>query len=871
MWRETILLEREEPRARLEAALAAARRGAGRVVSVEGEAGIGKTSLLLGFAEAHRVDARVHVGGCEHLATPEPLGPLRDIARESQGRFSVSAGSQFATFEALLRLLTAGRGPALLAIEDIHWADEATFDLLRYLGRRVRAAPVLVAVSFRNDEPASQAQLASLWSDMPRDARERLELRPLSLNAVSALAHPAGRPPQEVFAATGGNPFHVTEYLAAEEPGVPRSVQDATLARAARLSPRARRVLDCAAISPRRIREEGLRVLAGDADQAGLEECLRSGMLNARGGALAFRHELARRAVQEAMAPLRRRELHLAALALLKVRDDVSAAEVAHHAEEAGAVEDLVAFSVRAADEAAALGARREAVAHLEKALARGTWLTDRERAGLLERLAEAGELCGAYESATRAIEEAIAAHRSAGDVLGLGNALRISARLVWQHGQTELADQRIVEAVEVLRGHEDTWQHAMALSGRAQLDSLTDRNELAVSRATEAMARAERLGRSDIYLHAMTNLAMARSVVDVDAGAAVAKAAIAEAQVRGEPDFLPRLYSNLSFGMTCDRRYEGLFEVFDAGLKAALARDNAPLECYMRGSRTLAWLDMGRIEEAVAEAEAVVSGPYPRGTIRFTGLIALSRGRVRLGLPEGGVLDEARALPTASRDNMRLAPIAIADAEASWLGLPRPGAPERLRAVLESVLRSRSQLWWAAEAALWLTILGEPPDLPPDRLGAFSAAHRLHVEGRWREAAEAWAAKGCPYEQAIALAGGGEADQRKALAIFDRIGAAPAARRLRRAMRQAGVRSVPSGPRGARRSDPAGLTPRQNQVLALLAEGLSNGEIAERLNTSPKTVEHHVGAVLAAFEASSRLAAVRIARERGHFAAREN
>jgi len=290
------LLEREEPRARLEAALEAARRGKGRLVTIEGEAGIGKTSLVLSFVDAHRDDARVHVGGCEHLSTPEPLGPLRDIARESQGRFALTPNGQLASFEALLRLLTNGRGPALLVIEDLHWADDPTLDAMRYLGRRIRDAPIMVAVTFRNDEAPSQQRLASLWADMPRDGRERVELRPLSLQAVSTLAHPAGRAAQDVFEATGGNPFHVTEYLATEQPGVPPSVQDATVARAVRLSAKARRVLDCAAISPRQIREASLRMLAEDRDDAGLEECLRSGMLKARDGVLAFRHELARRA-----------------------------------------------------------------------------------------------------------------------------------------------------------------------------------------------------------------------------------------------------------------------------------------------------------------------------------------------------------------------------------------------------------------------------------------------------------------------------------------------------------------------------------------------------------------------------------------------
>ncbi len=858
------LLEREEPRSRLEEALNAARAGRGRVVSIEGEAGIGKTSLALSFAEAHRSDARVYLGGCEHLATPEPLGPLRDIARDTQGRFSVSATSQLATFEALLRLLTSGRDPGLLLIEDIHWADDPTLDLFRYVGRRIRAAPILIVATFRNDEAPSQPRLAALWADMPRDCRERIDLHPLSPAAVSVLAEQSGRAAREIFEATGGNPFHVTEFLATERSAVPHSVRDATLARTVRLSSHARRTLDCASIFPRQIDQEMLRVLAEDANYAGVEECMRGGMLNATGETLAFRHELARRAVHDAMSPLRRRELHAAALELLKAREHVRAAELAHHAHEAAAMEDLVVYSLRAADEADALGAYRESVAHLARALEHGGWLSNAERADLLERQAETGEQCGAFEMAMAAIEEAIAARKRAGDIVGLGNALRISARLHWQHGQPELAEQQSREALEVMRDHQQTWQYAMALSGQSQLDMLADRNDEAIPRALEAMARAERLGRSDIYLHALTNATAARSSADVEAGAPHILAALTEARRRGEPDLLPRLYSNLVYMMTCDRRYQRLFEYFEEGINAAVARDNSPLDAYMRGTRAIALLDLGRTQEAVAEAEFVLCGPYPRGTIRFNAQIALARARIRMGVPEDGVLDEVRSMPTAQRDIMRRAPLAVVDAEALWLGLPRPGARERLRAAFDVALRAQGQMWTLADTALWLRILGESVQIPDEIMSRLRPAHQAYIAGAWLEAANSWSELGCVYEQAIALSMGDEAAQREALALFDGLGAAPAAARLRRQMRARGTRAIPRGPIAETRASPAGLTRRQSQVLALVIEGLSNAEIAGRLCISPRTIEHHVSAIMTRLDVSTRHEAKDAARKRG-------
>jgi DNA-binding CsgD family transcriptional regulator len=236
----------------------------------------------------------------------------------------------------------------------------------------------------------------------------------------------------------------------------------------------------------------------------------------------------------------------------------------------------------------------------------------------------------------------------------------------------------------------------------------------------------------------------------------------------------------------------------------------------------------------------------------------------VRLGTPEGGALDQVRALSAEQREVVWLVPIAVADAEAYWLGERRHDAVRNLRAAVSLILRVRTQSWALRETALWLAILGEPVALPVWAERLLSEAHRLHIAGRWREAGEAWRAKGCPYEEAIALSGGDEAAQRQALAMFEALGAAPAARKLRRKMRAAGLRGVPAGPRSARRNDPAGLTPRQNEVLVLLAEGLSNEGIADRLGASPKTVEHHVGAILAALDAPSRLSAVHAAHTRG-------
>ena len=212
----------------------------------------------------------------------------------------------------------------------------------------------------------------------------------------------------------------------------------------------------------------------------------------------------------------------------------------------------------------------------------------------------------------------------------------------------------------------------------------------------------------------------------------------------------------------------------------------------------------------------------------------------------------------------MRSAPLAVVDAEALWLGLPRPGALERLRAAFEVSLRTQGQKWNLAETALWLKILGEPVHIPAEVSIGLRPSHRTHLAGDWRAAVTEWGELGCPYEQAIALSMGDEAAQREALSLFERVGAAPAAARLRRQMRALGVQGIRRGPIAPTRASPAGLTRRQSQVLALVVEGLNNADIAARLFISQKTTEHHVSAIMAALGASTRHEAAEAARKRG-------
>jgi hypothetical protein len=356
------LIERGAYLAALGEHLGAAVAGHGRLVLVGGEAGVGKTSLVRAFADEQADHARIAWGACDGLFTPEPLGPLLDLAGELGGGLLNMLAEDVPRREVFAAALDElGSKPTIAVIEDAHWADEATLDLLRFLGRRLDGVTALVIATYRDDEIGPQHPLRTVLADV--ETRRRIALPPLSESGVRALAEGSDVDPAELYRQTGGNPFYVTEVLATGGSGVPSSVRDAVLARAARLDRAGGDVLDATAVLGGQTHVALLEAVLGEAPQ-GLDECLAIGVLQAVDGEVGFRHELARRAVEEAIEPVRRAELHGRALATLRASSDADDARLAHHAEAAGDADAVLEHARAAGAKAAELGAHREAAEH---------------------------------------------------------------------------------------------------------------------------------------------------------------------------------------------------------------------------------------------------------------------------------------------------------------------------------------------------------------------------------------------------------------------------------------------------------------------------------------------------------------------------
>jgi predicted ATPase len=338
------------------------RDGHGRLILIAGEAGIGKTALVRAFCESQPA-LRVLWGSCDALHTPRPLGPLIDIADELGGELEAAFGdgvSPGAVVSALARELRGGL-PAIVVLEDLHWADTATLDVLRMLTRRIAALPALVIATYRDDEVGRRHPLRVALGDLPPSAVDRIALRPLSLDAVVEIAGELVLDHDDLHRRTAGNPFFVTEVLAAADADMPDTVRDAVLARVSRLDDGAHTLLDAVAIVPQRAELWLLEALA-DGDLSGLVACLASGVLRAERDAVGFRHEIARVAVEEMLSPHARVMLHRKALATLAAqRAYPDPARLAHHAEAADDAEAVLRYAPIAGARAAGVWARLQA------------------------------------------------------------------------------------------------------------------------------------------------------------------------------------------------------------------------------------------------------------------------------------------------------------------------------------------------------------------------------------------------------------------------------------------------------------------------------------------------------------------------------
>jgi DNA-binding CsgD family transcriptional regulator/tetratricopeptide (TPR) repeat protein len=676
---------------------------------------------------------------------------------------------------------------------------------------------------------------------------------------------------EELHSVTGGNPFFVTEVLGAPGRGVPVTVRDAVLSRIATLSDDGRQVLAAAAVLAWPAGLEQLTAVAG-VRAAAVDECVERGVLVADVRGVRFRHELARRAVEDTLFPGMRAELHGRALRTLRASGLRNDARLATHAAAAGEPGAVLEFAPRAAARAARLGAHREAAEGYRMALRCADGVleeSDPQRGGLLEALAYECYLTDQLDEALAARRRALEVAESTGNARASGRNECWISRLCWPLGRPEESAAFAARAVATLeRAGENGSELAMALSNLAQRRMLAGDTAAAVEAGNRAIDLARRIGDRDVEIDALNNVGTALSSVDDDEeGTRLLQRSLDLALLDDVHELAARAWTNMGSIAVRNRRLADADRLLRTGIQWCTDRDLDFWAHHMQAWLARSLAEQGLLADAANLADGVLEHPHLSAITRMiaanvAGIVAFRRGR-----PDGGRMAEALALAAAPGTEDLPVPVSAARAEAAWLAARAEAAwlTGRLSAIVEEVDRAwpaavalRSP-WTLGELSWWLGVTG----LRRSTSTAVAPPFALMLEGSWRAAARAWNELGCPLWEAIALGSSPDlADGRRAAEIADRLGASGARDALLRSRQAQGI-PVPRGPRGSAAHHPARLTDRELEVLAQLARGSTNAEIAHHLFLAEKTVGHHVSAILRKLDEPTRAGAVAAAMRR--------
>jgi DNA-binding CsgD family transcriptional regulator len=833
--------------------------GEGHCILVSGEAGIGKTSLVKAFCKEVQNNCKIYRGTCDALFTPSPLAPVYDIAwqiHRDMWRNSVDITDRAALFASLFHELENQKETTLIVFEDIHWADEATHDFIKFLARRITQLRCLFILTYRDAEIHSRHPLRNVLGQLNPDSLTRLQLLPLSREAVEKMASEKGYSGEDVYSISGGNPFYVNEILASYSLGIPENIKDSILSVYNRLDEKTKQIWRILSILPIGFEIKYLEKIE-PLYPAAIHNCLDLKILILKDGVIFFKHELYRRTVEASLSPLIRIELNKRILDLFgeSFEQNGEIGRIIHHAKNANEYQLVVKYAPLAASQAASVGAHIEACTLYLSAI---EYYQGNDK-GLLVQFYESY----AYECyLTNQIKEAIIyigkslnLVTGTNDLEKMANCMRFLSRLWWLEGDRKKAEAYANDAIKVLTDHPVSRVKGMVFGNMARLKMFSEEKDECLLWGGKAIAIAKELGDEEILCHALnsTGAMLFRIQSSREKGKDLLQQSLDIALKNNFEEHIGLAYVHLSSCALIMKDYFFAKKSLEEGIQFTEERDINLGTKYLLTYKARLALETGHWNEAYQIADNLIKDEDQPSIIKIGDLVVAATIKMRRGdndvLP---LLQEAKEKALQSQELQRILPVMTALLEYEWI----TGECLIEKKVLDDVsdmVKQRGNIYENSAFAFWL-LKTRNQKL---KLHEFFDAYKTENPAMVIKVAALWKQLGCPYEQALTLFEGDDNNKREAIEVVHKLGAKAIYEKMRFEMRASGIKNIPRGVRKSTKSNPANLTDRELDVLQLLKEGLQNKEIAARLFIAPKTVIHHISSIFFKLNVNSRIKAV--------------
>lgn len=853
------LIEREDVLHTLEMKFESIVNGEGHCILLSGEAGIGKTSLIKQFYKDKKDDCKIYQGTCDALFTPRPLAPVFDIIwqiSDNTPKNEVHGLDRTLLFNHLFHELELQKKPSIIIIEDIHWADEATLDFIKFFARRITRIHCLVILSYRDNEIIGSHPLRNVLGQLPPDSFTRMQLSPLSKQAVEKMAEERGYKGEDVFSISGGNPFYVTEILASYSPGVPDNIKDSILSVYNRQEKGTRNAWEISSIIPEGLEIERFAKIKSEWDE-GMDNCFALKIIIVKKNKIVFKHELYRRTIEASLSPFKRILLNKKMLELFldSFEKEGEIERIVHYAKNANENSLVVKYSPIAARQAASMGAHIEASKLFLTAIEYSDGVNEDEMVSLYESYAYECYLTNQVKEAIIYQSRALKIHQKKNEVEQAGNSLSFLSRLWWFDGNRQEAERYGREAIETFTLQPASKKKAMAYSNMSQLKMLSDEGVESIEWGNKAIEMAKEIANDEVLCHAMNNVGTVlwKNDPSQKKGKEMLMGSLDIALKNSFHEHAARSYSNIASIYLLFKDYELAKQVLEVGINYCEERNLGSSKNYKLYAKSRMLLETGDWQQAYATIEHLLLNAGHLGSVKILALTVMAIIKLRRGDDDAiNYLNEAKLLAVKTKEHLRTIPVMIAELEYEWLTGKMRLTDDELKLSVE-LIQKIDNIYLNSEFAFWLYKVMKK-DIGLSKL---YEPYKLFKNRDIKSAARFWEAKGCPFEKALALSEGTEDDKKDALLIFQQLGAEAVYEKLKMEMRADGIKKIPRGLRESTRSNPAQLTNRELDVLNLLQKGIQNKEIAAELFISPKTTDHHISNILFKLGVNSRLKAV--------------